>query len=81
MRYRMERNRDTDIDSPFTALVLDIEQELLERQISRAKIVMNLSGELSVSTEEKYETHGKNGPMLNAYPDSLGESCRIWLLF
>ena len=27
---------------------------------------------MSVSTEEKYETHGKNGPMLNAYPDSLG---------
>lgn len=72
LRYRMERNRDTDIDSPFTALVLDIEQELLERQISRAKIVMNLSGELSVSTEEKHEPQGKNGPMLNAYPDSLG---------
>ena len=72
LRYRMERNRDADIDSPFTALVLKIEQKLLEQQISRAKIIMNLSGELSVRMQENHWYQDKNGPMLNAYPDSLG---------
>ncbi len=72
LRYRMERNRDADIDSPFTALVLKIEQELLERQAPRAKIIMNLSGKLSIPIKENQAYQDKNGPMLNAYPDSLG---------
>ena len=72
LRYRMERNRDADIDSPFTALVLKIEQELLERQAPRAKIIMNLSGKLSIPIKENQEYQDRNGPMLNAYPDSLG---------
>lgn len=55
---RMARNRDSGVDSPFTAMVLEIEQEQLKNQ---AKTVDFVFSELV-----------DNGPMLNAYPDSLG---------
>ncbi len=55
---RMKRNRDSGIDSPFTAMVLEIEQEQLKEQ---AKTVDFAFSDLV-----------DNGPMLNAYPDSMG---------
>lgn len=44
--YRKTRNRDGDTDSPFTAMVLEIETELLVSQASKAKIIISKSGEL-----------------------------------
>jgi hypothetical protein len=46
LAYRKSRNRDGGADSPFTAMVLEIEQELLVRQAVKAKIIMNKSGEI-----------------------------------
>ena len=65
MYYRKARNRDLNADSPFTTMVLAIEQELVERQAHKSQIIISRSGELM---EPKIE----NGPMLNAYPDSMG---------
>ena len=43
--HRIARNRDDAIDSPFTSLVLDIEQEQLLRQMPKAKIVISFEGQ------------------------------------
>jgi len=43
---RVARGRDTGADSPFVAMVLDIEQEKLERQASGADIVASEQGGL-----------------------------------
>lgn len=45
LEYRMQRNRDGAIDSPFTAMVLEIEQELLKNQAHKAKIIIAKDGE------------------------------------
>ncbi len=55
---RMERNRDSGVDSPFTAMVLEIEQQQLKKQVKKVDFVFSDAVD--------------NGPMLNAYPDSLG---------
>lgn len=44
--HRRSRNRDGATDSPFTMLVLSIEQQMLEQQASRAKIILSKNGEL-----------------------------------
>lgn len=46
LAYRKARNRDSNTDSPFTTMVLMIEQELLKRQAGKAKLIMAKSGEL-----------------------------------
>ena len=46
MEYRRARNRDGATDSPFTTMVLEIEQELLKRQAHKAKIILSKQGEL-----------------------------------
>ena len=46
LAHRRARNRDGGVDSPFTALVLNIEQKLLEAQASRAKMIVTKRGEL-----------------------------------
>jgi alpha-galactosidase len=46
LAYRMARNRDGATDSPFTTMVLEIEQALLEAQAHKAKIIVSKSGEL-----------------------------------
>ena len=46
LAHRRARNRDGGVDSPFTALVLSIEQKLLESQASRAKMIVTKRGEL-----------------------------------
>ncbi len=58
LAWRRQRGRDDGVDSPFTAMVLAIEQEQLEKQQENADLVI----------------YGRvdNGPMLNAYPDSMG---------
>jgi hypothetical protein len=44
--YRKARNRDGGADSPFMTMVLEIEQELLVSQASKAKIIISKSGEI-----------------------------------
>lgn len=44
LENRRKRNRDSGIDSPFTALVLEIEQELLNRQAHKARLIMANDG-------------------------------------
>ena len=45
LKYRLLRNRDCGIDSPFTTMVLDIEQETLINQAHKAKIIIIPNGD------------------------------------
>lgn len=57
MAYRKARNRDGASDSPFTTMVLEIEQEQLTRQAGKAKLIMSKSGEL-LTYEELCRSQG-----------------------
>ncbi|HNW85404.1 MAG TPA: adenylylsulfate kinase [Candidatus Limiplasma sp.] len=46
LAYRKARNRDGATDSPFTTLVLALEQQKLEAQASKAKLIVTKTGEL-----------------------------------
>lgn len=46
LEYRKRRGRDGNIDSPFTTMVLGIEQELLYKQAHKAKIILSKAGKL-----------------------------------
>jgi hypothetical protein len=46
LEHRRARARDGAADSPFTTMVLEIEQELLAGQASKAKIIMNKNGDI-----------------------------------
>lgn len=46
LEYRKFRNRDGNVDSPFTARVLEIEQEKLHRQAKKAEIILSKAGEI-----------------------------------
>jgi alpha-galactosidase len=46
LEYRKSRNRDNATDSPFTSVVLEIEQELLISQAPKAKLILSKSGEI-----------------------------------
>lgn len=46
LAYRKARNRDNGVDSPFTTMVLEIEQGILESQAHKAKIIVAKTGEL-----------------------------------
>ncbi|HIT34579.1 MAG TPA: adenylylsulfate kinase [Candidatus Faecousia intestinigallinarum] len=46
LEHRRKRNRDGGVDSPFTAMVLELEQKQLMRQAHKAKIIVTKSGEL-----------------------------------
>lgn len=46
LEHRRARNRDGATDSPFTMLVLKLEQEMLERQAPKARIIISKSGEV-----------------------------------
>ena len=46
LECRLARNRDCDADSPFTAMVLEIEQELLKHQAHKAKIIFSKQGRI-----------------------------------
>ncbi|MCR5419467.1 MAG: adenylyl-sulfate kinase [Lachnospiraceae bacterium] len=47
LEYRLLRGRDKKIDTPFTTLILEIEQELLNSQADKAKIIMIKSGRIT----------------------------------
>ncbi|MCR5748180.1 MAG: adenylyl-sulfate kinase [Lachnospiraceae bacterium] len=46
LEHRRSRNRDGKLDSPFTMLILTLEQEKLASQAHKAKIIITKSGEL-----------------------------------
>lgn len=46
LAYRKARNRDKGTDSPFTTMVLEIEQEMLYQQAKKAKLILSKTGEL-----------------------------------
>ena len=46
LEHRRSRNRDGNIDSPFTMMVLKLEQELLQTQTEQAEIIVLKNGEL-----------------------------------
>lgn len=45
LAHRRARNRDGATDSPFTTMVLEIEQEMLKRQAHKAEIIISKNGE------------------------------------
>lgn len=52
LAHRQARNRDGRADSPFTTMVLELEQQLLRAQAPKAKIILSKAGELM--TYEEY---------------------------
>lgn len=46
LEHRRKRARDGAIDSPFTTMILELEQQLLMAQAHKAKIIVTKSGEL-----------------------------------
>jgi alpha-galactosidase len=46
LEHRKARNRDGGVDSSFTTVVLNVEQEMLVSQSSKAKLILSKNGEL-----------------------------------
>lgn len=46
LEHRRSRNRDGAVDSPFTTMVLELEQRMLEAQAHKAAIIVAKSGQL-----------------------------------
>lgn len=46
LAHRRARNRDGRTDSPFTTMVLEIEQNLLRKQAAKAKLILSKGGEV-----------------------------------
>ncbi len=46
LEHRRSRNRDGAVDSPFTTVVLEIEQSLLASQAHKAKLIVSKSGDI-----------------------------------
>lgn len=46
LEHRRSRNRDGAVDSPFTTMVLEIEQRQLESQAHKAQIIVSKQGEI-----------------------------------
>ena len=69
---RVKRNRNANAGSDFISLVLKLEQNKLLGQISGAKMIVDIDGEIISYKEymEKYEDFDIR-PMLNVYPDSI----------
>lgn len=63
LEHRRARNRDGATDSPFTMMVLELEQAMLEHQASKAKIIISKCGELLSYGEKNYEQIAGKGYM------------------
>lgn len=75
LEHRSMRHRDGGTDSAFTTMVLKIEQEMLDSQAKSAQIIVTKKGEVVSYEAYLYLIGEKNrdfGPMMNAYPDSIG---------
>lgn len=77
LAHRRSRSRDGAVDSPFTTVVLELEQARLQRQAAGVEIIVAKSGEL-LDHDAYLMAMGAHlpgaGPMLNVYPDSIGGS-------
>lgn len=51
LAHRRARNRDGQTDSPFTTMVLQIEQKKLEEQAGKARLIISKSAELLTYTQ------------------------------
>ena len=75
LAHRRARSRDGAVDSPFTTLVLELEQAKLRSQAAHARIIVAKSGEL-LDHDGYLTVMGADlpgaGTMLNVYPDSIG---------
>jgi hypothetical protein len=75
LAHRRSRARDGATDSPFTTMVLALEQAKLASQAHKAKVIVAKSGEV-IDYDAFLESMGRNlpgaGAMLNVYPDSVG---------
>ena len=75
LAHRRARARDGGTDSPFTALVLELEQANLHASASRAKIIVSKAGDV-IDYRTYLRSMGRDlpeaGAMLNVYPDSIG---------
>ncbi len=75
LAHRRSRSRDGAVDSPFTTMVLELEQAKLQAQAPKAQIIVTKSGHL-LDYDGYRKTMGADlpgpGPMLNVYPDSIG---------
>ena len=74
LAHRRARARDGAVDSPFTTLVLGLEQAKLDAQAPKASLILSKEGEL-LTYDAYLQAMGRHlprdGVMLNAYPDSL----------
>ena len=52
LAHRQARNRDGRADSPFTTMVLELEQQMLKAQAHKAKLILSKAGE--IMTYEQY---------------------------
>lgn len=66
LKHRQSRGRDIGVDSPFTNMVLKVEQSLLNAQKDSSFLIVNKNGEI---IKKMFD-----GVMLNLYPDSCGGS-------
>jgi hypothetical protein len=75
LAHRRARCRDGAVDSPFTTMVLELEQAKLHAQAPKAEIIVAKSGEL-LDYDGYLKAMGADlpgaGTMLNVYPDSIG---------
>lgn len=75
LAHRRSRARDRGVDSPFTTVVLELEQAKLQEQARHAAMIVAKSGELIEKAHYRAQlrpARPEPGPMLNCYPDSLG---------
>ena len=75
LAHRRARSRDGAVDSPFTTMVLELEQARLRSRAASAAIIVARSGEL-LDYDGYLKAMGADlpaaGTMLNVYPDSIG---------
>lgn len=75
LAHRRSRSRDGAVDSPFTTVVLELEQAKLHAQAPKARVIVSKAGEL-LDYSGYLAAMGADlpgaGVMLNAYPDSIG---------
>lgn len=75
LAHRRSRARDGATDSPFTTMVLALEQAKLAAQAPTASLIVSKSGEVidyATYLVSMGRTLPSSGPMLNLYPDSVG---------
>lgn len=75
LAHRRARARDGDVESPFTSLVLSLEQDRLDSRASSADVIVDADAQVIDVDEYRHRRALRlpsAGPMLNAYPDSIG---------